>query len=90
MSRFKIGQKVVCVDDKEQYRVRKALIKGKVYRVVGFNPYFDEGVLVDGALSKNDFDGFWSYRFAPLQEDGSTKALVECVEELKLEEIEPI
>ena len=38
MSKFKIGEKVVCVNDKRKWFKLGGLKKNEMYTVIGFNP----------------------------------------------------
>lgn len=102
MSRFKIGQKVVCVKNHSM----KAVIKGKIYNILGYDDCGCNGVdigLTDPSVvahiklyrcyscNKYSTNTSWFISeslFAPIQEDGSTAELNLCIEEFELETIE--
>ncbi len=66
---FRVGQKVVCVDDAPRGYKSALVRKGGIYTIVGLPmaPDGEPGVL----LAEVDADapyGFWQYRFRPLTE----------------------
>lgn len=103
MSRFRIGQKVVCVKTHSENLV----IKGKIYTVLNTNcpcncNAVDVGIVDDSpygifkAVKCYQCNSIYSYGkiwwissklFAPLQDDGSRLALVATVEQEALEEL---
>ena len=99
MSRFKIGQDVVCVNTHPE----GVVIKGKTYTILDNKSLckccsVDIGVKQETSLmvfcvdcnTTHESTGAYyvgSFRFAPIQEDGSTAALALRVE-IKIEEFE--
>ncbi len=84
---FKIGQKVVCVDDSKQENICVAIHisyveKGRIYTVRGFDSI--QGILLEeitgGFYFDNSEAGFKESRFIPLKEDRVVdKTLSECL-----------
>lgn len=100
MSRFKIGQKIVCIKTHSQ----GVLKKGKIYAIKKIRKScccFDVDIGIVSTtkyancgfckISRISDDTWWINEslFAPLEEDGSTFRLTkEVIEELELETIE--
>lgn len=89
MSNFKIGEKVVCVDDSEGNSSGiKSLKKGEIYTIKSIRK-------ITGALSFNeveapiDSSGFYSsYRFRKLDHAHTERICAEIIESLKVEELQ--
>lgn len=63
---FRVGQKVVCVDDSGY---RKIIHKGDVYTVIGLAPGgFIDMIEIDCEPDALGNSGFYSRRFRPVQE----------------------
>lgn len=87
MSRFKIGEKVVCIYARNQNtKDGDLVVKGKTYTVSYI--VINDGVKLKGMTTGSEYCGYKPERFAPLKEDGSTAELNLCIEEFKLETIE--
>lgn len=94
MSRFKVGQQVICIKTHTQ----KAVIKGKTYTIQGIEQVCECATVDVGINSSSDLkrgkcvvcgviwntDGIHhiaEYLFAPLEEDGTSLSLVCDMEE---------
>jgi len=82
---FKVGDKVICVNDKDQDYSVVPLVKDKEYVVLCFT-FGGQGCIVDGA--KTLANGFWCHRFRKKEPtkrktNAVTRQLVKDFEELK-------
>jgi len=86
MSNFKIGQKVVCVDDSNQTVISGVMVKkDSEYIVSGFfNPYFKDAIYLEGI--NNSDGGYWPWRFRALEKSFAEELLAEISEWHKSEE----
>ena len=66
MSKFEIGEKVVCVNDKRRWFKLGGLKKNEIYTVVGFNPYDDGLILREIKSPKSGFNAYAANRFRKL------------------------
>lgn len=83
---FKIGDKVVCVNDKNQEAsTGDKLIKGKEYVVSEIHEFFD-AVYLHGI--NNHYGGYWSRRFIKVDESFADSVLEKITEQIKEEELE--
>lgn len=79
---FKIGQKVVCVDDSAGWLDGcKELVKDKVYTITDLIPKINN-VIVDGASG-----GWNASRFKPLQDDWVERILNDIKEKVESEKV---
>lgn len=66
---FRIGQKVVCVDDKPRYYETCSLVEGNVYTVLGARVFSPTCVAIWVAEAKSiSRNGFYADRFRPVVE----------------------
>lgn len=65
---FKIGQEVVCIDQRRTHVNLNGLKKDSVYTVEGFNP-FDNGLILKEIKSDGGFGAYANTRFKPLELD---------------------
>lgn len=80
MSNFKIGEKVVCVDDKKQRF--GGLILNEIYEVSEIHP-FKKVLKIKGIVDYYH----WNYRFRKLDHDFAENLLKEIIEAMKSETI---
>ena len=66
MDRFKIGERVVCINDKRRWYKLGGLKKHEIYTVVGFNPYDDGLILREIKSPKSGFNAYAANRFRKL------------------------
>ena len=66
MSEFKIGDKVVCINDKRRWFKLGGLKKNEIYTVIGFNPYDDGLILREIKSPKSGFNAYAANRFRKL------------------------
>lgn len=72
---YKVGQKVVCINDKQQNRGGK-LIENTIYTIEGFNP-FDNGLILMEEKGGGCFGAFRNDRFMPLTEYSKAQEAIE-------------
>ena len=63
MRNFKIGEKVVCINDKRRWYKLGGLKKHEIYTIVGFNPYDDGFILKEIKSPKSGFNAYSASRF---------------------------
>lgn len=90
---YKVGQQVVCINDKKQNNCTlkapsENVIKGKIYTIKGFDSVggikFIE--LKCGRYLDNEESGFQPSRFAPLEEyQNHKKGVEQLIKELELQ-----
>lgn len=66
MSKFKIGEKVICINDKRKWFKLGGLKKNEMYTVIGFNPYDDGLILREIRSPKSGFNAYAANRFRKL------------------------
>ncbi len=63
MRKFKIGEKVVCINNKRRWYKLGGLKRNEIYTVVGFNPYDDGLILREIKSPKSGFHAYSENRF---------------------------
>jgi len=66
MNKFKIGEKVVCINDKRRWYKLGGLKKNEIYTVIGFNPYDDGLILREIKSPKSGYNAYAANRFRKL------------------------
>ena len=75
MSKFKIGEKVVCINDKRKWFKLGGLKKNEMYTIIGFNPYDDGLILRETKSPKSGFNAYAANRFRKLDYTFADKIL---------------
>ncbi len=63
MSKFKIGEKVVCINNKRRWFKLGGLKRNEIYTITGFNPYDDGLILKEIKSPKSGFNAYSANRF---------------------------
>lgn len=90
MKNFKVGQKVVCIEETPSGSVKE----GEIYTVIGYSKVHPQGVLLKEAVSKHGDAGFWEHRFKSLQYENislriiNNLKLVEEKSDIQIKELE--
>lgn len=79
MSTFKVGERVVCVDDSNQ--LYGGLVKGEIYEVTNIHKDFDS-IYIKGFSYSH-----WNYRFRKLDTQFAEDVIANLIEQYKTETI---
>lgn len=82
--RFKIGQKIVCIESSTAGLVN--VIKGEIYTVERYSKN-GLGVIVKEAVSQFVENGFWEHRFREIDDSWVEELLCKLIEEVEAEEL---
>ena len=87
---MKIGQRVICIDDKNQIGPGENVIEGEIYYIRGLSP-ITTGVYVENIhlplVTPSVEQAFFRRRFRPIDEDFAEAVLKKIIEEIKKEQI---